>query len=101
MARSGYYLPAFGAFATSEQDALEKVVGYLDQNGDNGFFCDEDAESEREELAQQGYDEDEIDNELDGTFLYVDATMDGASGPHYVFIENLSIYPYDEKRFRS
>ena len=38
---SGYYLPAFGAYASSEQDALEKVVAYLDQEGNDSFFCDD------------------------------------------------------------
>ena len=30
---SGYYLPAFGAYASSEEDALEKVIAYLDKEG--------------------------------------------------------------------
>ncbi len=95
---SGYYLPAFGAYATSEQDALEKVVAYLDQKGDDSFFCDEYVEEMQEELAQEGKDQEEIWEEIDKEFCYVDATMDGGEC-HYVYWENLSIYPYDEKRF--
>lgn len=98
----GYYLPAFAAFADSEQDALEKVVAYLDKEGNDDFFIsDESVERYKKELADDGYDDDEIDAYLDEFAFYVDATMDGASCPHYVFAENLNVYPYDEKRFRS
>ena len=51
-----------------------------------------------EELAQEGKDEEEIRQEIDDTFNYVDATMDGGEC-HYVFWENLAVYPYDEKHF--
>ena len=96
---SGYYLPAFGAYASSEEDALEKVVAYLDQEGDDSFFCDDYIGQMREELAEDGYNEEEIDEQIQEMFCYVDATMDGGEC-HYVFWENLRVYPYDEKRFR-
>ena len=96
---SGYYLPAFGAYASSEEDALEKVVAYLDKEGDDSFFCDDYVEEMKEVLTQEGKDEEEIWEEIDERFCYVDATMDGG-GCHYVFWENLAVYPYDEKRFR-
>lgn len=96
---SGYYLPAFGAFAESEEDALEKVVAYLDKKGDNDFFCDEYVKQMEEELKQEGKDDEEIWEEIDQSFYYVDSTMDGG-GCHYVFLENLSVYPYDEKKFK-
>ena len=96
---SGYYLPAFGAYATSEEDALEKVVAYLDQEGDDSFFCDDYVEQMKEELAQEGKDDEDIWQEIDEQFCYVDSTMDGG-GCHYVLWENLAVYPYDEKRFR-
>lgn len=96
---SGYYLPAFGAYASSEDDALEKVVAYLDQEGDDSFFCDDYVEQMKEELAQEGKDEEEIREEIDEQFCYVDSTMDGGEC-HYVFWENLEVYPYDEKKFR-
>ncbi len=97
---SGYILPAFGAFGFSEDDALEKVVAYLDQEGDDSYFADEYVEQMREELAQEGKDEEEINNEINNTFYYVDSTMDGGDC-HYVFLENLNVYPYDENRFRN
>lgn len=96
---SGYYLPAFGAYASSEDDALEKVVAYLDQEGDDSFFCDDYISQMREELAEDGYSEEEIDERIHQEFCYVDATMDGGEC-HYVFWENLAVYPYNEKKFR-
>ena len=96
---SGYYLPSFGAFADSEEDALEKVVAYLDQKGNDSFFCDDYVEQIKEELAQEGKDDEDIWREIDEQFYYVDSTMDGG-GCHYVFLENLAVYPYEEKKFR-
>ena len=99
---SGYYLPAFAAYSfNGEGEALEKVVAWLEQNGDDSYFCDEYVAEMKEELEAEGKDEEEIDNEIDYTFTYVDATEFGAEEPHYVFSENLQVYPYDEKRFRS
>lgn len=98
---SGYFLPAFAAYASSEEDALDKVVAYLDKEGNEDFFADEYVNQQIDDLRQEGMDDEEIDNEIDSSFLYVDATMDGASGAHYVWLENLQVYPYDEKRFRS
>lgn len=98
---SGYLLPAFAAYASSEEDALEKVVAYLDKEGDEDFFADEYIQQEIDDLRQEGMDDEEINNEIDSSFLYVDATRDGASGAHYVWLDNLQVYPYDEKRFRS
>lgn len=98
---SGYFLPAFAAYASSEEDALEKVVAYLDKEGNEDFFADEYVQQQIDDLRQEGMDDEEIDNEIDSSFLYVDATMDGASDTHYVWLENLQVYPYDEKRFRS
>ena len=96
---SGYYLPAFGAYASSEQDALEKVVAYLDQEGDDSFFCDDYIDQMRKELAEDGYNEEEIDEQIQEMFCYVDATMYGGDC-HYVFWENLSVYTDDETRCR-
>lgn len=100
---SGYYLPAFGAYANSEQDALEEVVAYLDKEGNTDFFADDVADADINELIANGYTEEEANEapEFNESYLYVDATMAGASRPHYVWLENLSVYPYDEKRFKS
>ena len=82
---SGYLLPAFKAYANHEQDALEHVVAYLDNEGENYLFADEEYAE-----AEQEYDEELLDD----IYYYVDATMYGASKPHFVRTENLQVYPY-------
>ena len=99
---AGYYLDAFGAYANSEEEALDEVVAWLEREHDGGgFFVDDSVEREREEMEEQGMSEEEIEEKIDQWALYVDATMEGARQPHFIYLENLSIYPYDEKRFKS
>ena len=89
---SGYLLPAFKAYANHEQDALEHVVAYLDNEGENYLFADEEYSRAYAEAEQEG-NEEELEL-LDNIFYYVDATMYGASRPHFVRTENLQVYPY-------
>ena len=89
---SGYLLPAFKAFANNEQDALEHVVAYLDNEGENYLFADKEYSQAYAEAEQEG-DEEELEL-LDDIFYCVDATMYGASTPHFVRTENLQVYPY-------
>lgn len=97
----GYYLDAFAAYAFSEEHALDEVVVWLEKNEpDNSWFADDEVASMREELESEGRDEEEIDEEIDQNYYYVDATMEGASKPHYIRLENLSIYPYDKSKFK-
>ena len=78
------------------------MVAWLEkENGGGKFFVDDAVEREREEMESQGMSDEEIDANLDDWALYVDATMEGASEPHYVYLENLSVYPYDDSRFKS
>ena len=95
---SGYLLLHYAAYADSGEEALEYVVAYCEENGDN-IFCDEYVKREREELAAEGRDEEEIDYEIGNWALYVDATMVGAQEPHYLFLENLKIKKYDGVNF--
>ena len=89
---SGYLLPAFKAFANNEQDALEHVVAYLDNEGENYLFADKEYSQAYAEAEQEG-NEEELES-LDNIYYYVDATMYGASTPHFVRTENLQVYPY-------
>lgn len=95
---SGYYLPAFGVWAKNEEDALEKVVAYLDQEGNDDFFLDDYVEELRDQMTDDGEDEEAMWSAIDDddTMMYVDATMEGASQPHYIYAENLDIYPYSK-----
>lgn len=88
---SGYHSSQFGAYAFSDEDALEKVIAYLDINGDDYLFQDSTVEEYISELESEGYSDEEIDEEIGETFIYVDATMEGASSPHYIYSENLMI----------
>lgn len=98
---AGYYLPAFAAYAGDEESALCYVVAWLEKEcGGGKFFVDDAVEREREEMEQQGMSEDEIDASIEDWAFYVDATIEGASEPHYVYLENLSIYPFDATRFK-
>lgn len=91
---SGYILPAFAAYAFSEEHALECVVAYLEKENDDRFFCEDYVSTLRQELIDEGLSEEEIDREIDESFYYVDATMEGANTPHWVHAENLAVYPY-------
>lgn len=83
---SGYQIRPFGVYADSEEEALEKVVAYLDKEGDNSLFFDDIIENTDEALE-------------DDNFLYIDATREGASEPHWITTENLSIKSMDDVRF--
>lgn len=80
---SGYYLPAYKVYANNEQEALEICVAWLE---------DDDPSMLQDDIYQRCIDEGDDEEELDSIFLYVDATMEGASEPHYIFAENLNVY---------
>ena len=86
---------SFGAWATDAEQALEVVVAYIEKEGWDFLFCDEDVEHEMEEMRTEGKDDEEIEREIDEWAYYVDATMEGASQPHYVYTENLQIKIYN------
>lgn len=99
---SGYQMDCYNAYAFNEEEALNYVVAYIEKE-DPGILerSDEAAATLRTELA----DENELENSLEAedlpefqeTFMYVDATMEGASDTHYIYAENLKIaeYPKD------
>ena len=79
---SGYLLDLFVAYADDDEQALERVVAYLEKTKQTRFFID-DATEEDEDM---------------GIALYIDATMEGAKRPHYIYLENLAILPVPEDR---
>jgi hypothetical protein len=99
---SGYQMDCYNAYAFNEEEALNYVVAYIEKE-DPGILemSDEAAATLRTELA----DENGLENSLEAedlpefqeTFMYVDATMEGASDTHYIWAENLKIaeYPKD------
>ena len=100
---SGYLLTHYGVWAfRDEMEAVEKVVAYLDQEGQDAFFIsDEDIERQRQENIQDGFSEEDAEAMIDEMYLYVDGTEYGASEPHYIYLENLKVKPYDESKFRN
>lgn len=79
---SGYQLTTFEVDADCEESALEKAIVQAENESLFGLFFDE-------------YDDLEKLEEL-GEVLYVDATMEGASQPHYVDATNLRIIEVKE-----
>lgn len=95
---AGYDLAEFYVYIKGDdaQAALEKTVAYCEQNGYTGFILDT---NEIEDMAEKDYAEEvaNYDGDLDEfitnylNYVYVDATMDGATKPYYVYGENLRI----------
>lgn len=88
----GYQLYPVEVTADSDEEALEKAVAQLEKDGMKGFLLDV-AETEEEGAKDGIFDLEtgEGSREFDETYLYVDATMEGASKPYYIFSENLRI----------
>lgn len=94
---TGYILNVYDVYANSAEEALEKVVAWAEKNDSailsdvdelyseirNGFYADEYNSGDYEDES------DFAENYLD--YVYVDATMEGASKPYYVRGENLQI----------
>ena len=93
---SGYTLDMYPVYADDPETALNLVVAYIEKNHPQDLEnTDKWARNLREELAKDNNLEDEWEAEelpdFYETFMYVDATMEGASEPHYIFSENLRI----------
>ena len=72
---AGYNVDDFVVYANDAETALDKVVAYCEKEGYVGFI----------------YEVDEVSEEDGDMFIYVDATMEGASRPYYVLSENFRI----------
>lgn len=92
---SGYVLDIYLAWAQGEYDALEKVVAYLSKKYPEALEeVDKYAEETIQDIVnEKGCDRYEAEEypEFYERFEYVDATMDGADAPHYIWNENLTI----------
>lgn len=90
----GYCLASFNVTAFSEEEALCLVVAQLIKENQTDFY--EELESDyiqecKEETAKYyGLAVDELEDDPEG-WMYIDATMEGASRPVYVRTENMSI----------
>lgn len=76
----GYTLEEFKVSdAYNEIDALEKLVAELTETGEGEGY-----------LWRKVEEDDEVD-EVEEGWVYIDATMEGASFPVYLRIENMKI----------
>ena len=104
---AGAELKTFYVYGEYEGEALESVVAYLDLSSETGLLLDMD---EVEDIVYDDYGEEynnwllehpesdwfEFANEYLG-YIYVDATMKGASQPYYVEGNNLRIEEVENK----
>lgn len=89
---SGYGLFPFDVYANHEEEALEIVTAYIDQNDEYHYLLADDAEQRFVDEEFNGdREEAENDNSYQETFFYVDATMEGADEPHYLWRQELKI----------
>lgn len=93
---SGYTLsPIYvNVDADNAEGALEDAVATAEKRGWTDLLLDT-AETEKDWAEDGHYDMEtgEGDRYFEEAFLYVDATMEGASQPYYVRAENLRISP--------
>lgn len=90
----GYTLDCFIVYADHLETAIEYVVAWIDSSEEGRkydyLFCDDTAERVIEELDAEGIDYYDDESFAD-TYCYVDATIEGARSPHYIYWENLKI----------
>lgn len=67
----GYSLQGFDVYANCEEEAIEIVVAYCDNNNLHAFLIDTK----------------DVEDEEDGNYIYIDATMQGATKPYYIYNE--------------
>ncbi|MBR1525039.1 MAG: hypothetical protein IJ640_00065 [Prevotella sp.] len=96
---SGYLLDHFLCYANSEEEALEQVVVYLERTNSGLLQDDCYKENLRYEMQEHGLSEDEAADQLDLSFMWVDATMSGAQRPHYIFLENMRVQTVPEQYY--
>ena len=82
---SGYTLDMYRAYAFSEEEALNYVVAYIEKTHPKWLESSDECAHE----MMKEYDDESP--EFQETFMYVDATSEGADEPHYIWSENLSI----------
>ena len=86
---SGYSLDSFRVYGFDAQDAVNKLVAWLDNQDNWTYFDDDEVYGGIARVQEQGGDVDDYIDSL--SCLYVDATMEGASRPHYLRMDNAHI----------
>ena len=97
-----FWIEHYAAYANSAEEALNYVVAYLEKTSPRLLErTDLGAEELIDDLIEDGTAKtrDEAYNtpEFQESYTYVDATMEGADEPHYVYSENLAVEEYPEE----
>ena len=82
---SGYTLDMYRAYAFSAEEALNYVVAYIEKTHPEWLKASDKCAHD----MMKEYDEESP--EFQETFMYVDATREGAKKAHYIWAENLGI----------
>lgn len=103
---AGYSLSEFYVYVRGDdaEYALDKTVAYCEEKGYDGLifpveetieqeadYCKEEFEAFKKENPEEDRDMFYFLTEYWGVYVYVDATMEGASQPYFVYRENLRI----------
>ena len=82
---SGYQMDCYNAYAFDEEEALNYVVAYIEKTHPEWLKASDKCAHD----MMKEYDEESP--EFQETFMYVDATREGAKKAHYIWAENLGI----------
>jgi hypothetical protein len=98
---SGYQLDCYNAYAFNDEEALNYVVAYIEKTDPESLeTIDENANDYLQELVDEGeaasIEEAYEHPYFQETYLWVDATREGAEQGHYIYHENLWIDEYPE-----
>ena len=99
---SGYMTDNYNAYAFNEEEALNYVVAYIEKTDPESLeTIDENANDYLQELVDEGeaasLEEAYEHPYFQETYLWVDATTEGAEQGHYIYNENLQIAEYPAK----
>ena len=95
-------LDCYNAYAFSEEEALNYVVAYIEKTDPKSLeTIDENANDYLQELVDEGeaasIEEAYEHPYFQETYLWVDATREGAEQGHYIYNENLTIAEYPKE----
>lgn len=98
---SGYITTEIYVDSTDAESAIEEAVALIEKLGWSGLLHDvtsvEDAMSADGHFNKDTRDTDAI---FDETYMYVDATMVGATQPYYIYVENLGVHSNDHIKIK-
>lgn len=98
---SGYTTAEIYVDATDAEAPIEEAVALSEKCGFTGLL--HNVTSVEDSMADDGHfnkDTGETDAIFNETYLYVDATMVGATQPYYIYAENLMVRPNEKIKIK-